>query len=97
MIPKIHVKGTEMSFTKIGFGCEQLGMFNWGNVDRSALKLAIHEAIEIGINYFDTADVYGLGTSEKNLGVFLGAKRKNVHVITKFGVRFKGKNRYNPL
>jgi myo-inositol catabolism protein IolS len=94
MIPTLRVPHTEFSFSRIGFGCEQLGMYNWGDVDQNELKSAICEALESGINYFDTADVYGLGDSERNLGVFLGSKRKKIHVITKFGVRFNGKQRY---
>ncbi len=94
MIPTLNVPQTEFSFSRIGFGCEQLGMYDWGDVDQNAIKMAIGEALESGINYFDTADVYGLGDSERNLGVFLGNKRKKIHIITKFGVRFKSKQRY---
>ena len=94
MISKIKIKEAEMSFSQIGYGCEQLGMFNWGVIDPNELKFAICKAIDVGINYFDTADVYGLGNSERNLGIYLGTKRKNIHIATKFGVRFKDKQRY---
>lgn len=94
MIPVLKVPGTDFSFTRIGFGCEQLGMHNWGNVDATQLNVAVNDAIDHGINYFDTADVYGLGKSEENLAAFLGNRRKQIHIITKFGVRFKGSQRF---
>jgi aryl-alcohol dehydrogenase-like predicted oxidoreductase len=83
-----------MNFTRIGFGCEQLGMHNWGNVNLKEIGLAVNNAIDIGINYFDTADIYGLGKSEENLASVLGNRRKDVHILTKFGIRYSGSLRY---
>lgn len=90
----LSLHNAEIKLTRIGFGCEQLGLHNWGKVDINALETAVYVAIENGINYFDTADVYGLGKSEENLGKFLGQKRKSVHIITKFGIRFHNGVRY---
>lgn len=94
MIPTLRVPHTEFSLSRIGFGGEQLGIYNWGDIDITKLKLAVNEAIDLGIDYFDTADVYGLGKSEENLSIFLGNRRKEVKIITKFGVRFNGSRRF---
>ncbi len=83
-----------ISISRIGFGCEQLGMHNWGEVNEMEINIAIQKAIDSGISFFDTADVYGLGRSEENLGKFLGTKRKKISIITKFGVRFVNGVRY---
>jgi len=72
---------------RVAFGCEQLGGHNWGEVVVSDVLSAIDEAIDCGVNLFDTADCYGLGESERRLGALLRARRSNVMVATKFGVR----------
>ena len=94
MIPKLNVPNTNFSFSKIGYGAEQLGLHNWGTINIKSLRESIIQAVDNGVNYFDTADVYGLGQSEKNLSKFLGDRRKSIHIISKFGVRFKDKVRY---
>ena len=90
----LSLHNSEIKLTRIGFGCEQLGLHNWGEVNINDLELAVNVAIENGINFFDTADVYGLGKSEENLGKFLGQNRKSVNIITKFGIRFQNGERY---
>lgn len=94
MLQYINVPNTNFSFSRIGFGAEQLGLHNWGNINELDLDSLVNSAIENGINFFDTADVYGLGKSEENLALFLGDKRKDIHIITKFGVRFKNSKRF---
>jgi aryl-alcohol dehydrogenase-like predicted oxidoreductase len=94
MLPSLRVPHTEFSLSRIGFGCEQLGMYNWGDLDISKLNFAVNEAIDYGVDYFDTADVYGLGKSEENLSIFLGSRRKEIKIITKFGIRFHGSERF---
>ncbi len=64
-----------------------MGGYGWGDVDESELIEAVHAALDEGINFFDTADTYGLGQSEKTLGRALGAHRSEVKIATKFGVR----------
>ena len=57
---------------------------------------AVHAALDSGVNFFDTADTYGLGQSEKTLGKALGSHRKNVIIASKFGVRIEnGKTFYD--
>lgn len=90
----LFLQNSDIKLSRIGFGCEQLGLHNWGLVNLNDLKLAIELAVDKGINFFDTADVYGLGKSEENLGKFLGHKRKFVNIITKFGIRFQNGQKY---
>jgi aryl-alcohol dehydrogenase-like predicted oxidoreductase len=56
----------------------------WGDADDNESKKAIHRSLDLGINFFDTADIYGLGHSEKLLGGLLG-KRKDVIIASKVG------------
>jgi len=63
-------------------------MHGWGEVDVAEIKRAILGAHELGVNFFDTADCYGLGQSETLLGEALGNRRNEVVIATKFGIRF---------
>ncbi len=80
-----------INFSKICFGCEPLGGFNWGNINLSQIEEAISISIDSGVNFFDTADVYGLGLSEKRLSRILGEKRHDMIIATKGGVSWKKK------
>jgi aryl-alcohol dehydrogenase-like predicted oxidoreductase len=72
--------------SRICFGCEPLGGTDWGVVDRSEIARAIDFALENGVNFFDTADVYGLGMSETLLSDILGERRHDVMIATKGGM-----------
>jgi aryl-alcohol dehydrogenase-like predicted oxidoreductase len=65
-----------------GLGCNNFG---W-RIDAAASAAVINAALDAGINFFDTADVYATGQSEEFLGRALGARRKQVLVATKFGL-----------
>lgn len=67
-------------------GCP-MGQYGWGAVQEEELLSAVSEAVENGINFFDTADTYGLGTSEKTLAKALGSRKNDVVIADKFGVR----------
>lgn len=69
----------------IGIGCNQFG----GKVDKDGTKAVVHRALDEGINFFDTANVYGNpnGTSEEFVGAALEGERERVVIATK--VRFK--------
>lgn len=83
---------TNLEISEIGFGCWPMGKFGWGNVSDQESITAVHRALDVGINFFDTADIYGLGHAEKILAKALGSKRKNVIISTKFGIR-RGKEK----
>ena len=72
--------------SRICFGCEPLGGADWGQINVSDIASAISRALELGVNFFDTADVYGLGASEERLSEILGAKRHEVEIATKGGL-----------
>lgn len=70
-----------LDVTVVGLGCNNFG---W-RIDAEASAKVVDAAIEAGINFFDTADVYGEGKSEEFLGQALGSRRKNIFIATKFG------------
>ena len=67
----------------VGLGCNNFG---W-RIDADASKAVVDTAIEAGVNFFDTADVYGEGRSEEFLGRALGPRRRDVLIATKFGIK----------
>lgn len=73
----------------VGIGCNNFGP----RLDEARTKEVIHAAIECGINFFDTADMYGNGTSEEFLGRILGTRRQSVVIATKFGQEMPGQGR----
>ncbi len=75
--------GAEVS--EIGLGTWQLGGADWGEVDDSRALDTLRAASEGGVNFFDTADVYGLGRSEEFIGQFLKETSKKIFVATKLG------------
>jgi len=76
------------------FGCEQLGGFEWGQVDINEVIHAIEQAVDLGVNTFDTADCYGKGQSEERLGNVLRSCRSRVAIASKYGVRFSSDGVY---
>jgi aryl-alcohol dehydrogenase-like predicted oxidoreductase len=71
----------------VGLGCWQLGG-DWGNVDEGDALAVLHAAVESGVTFLDTADVYGDGRSEKLIGRFLAERgRDGLVVATKAGRR----------
>ena len=70
---------------EIGLGTWQLGGTDWGEVDERQALDTLRAASAGGVNFFDTADVYGLGRSEELVGKFLRETRERVFVATKLG------------
>jgi aryl-alcohol dehydrogenase-like predicted oxidoreductase len=69
----------------VGIGCWAMGGNDWGGeTDDSESRRAIQYGLEIGINFFDTADVYGRGRSETVLGEAVQGKRDKAVIATKF-------------
>lgn len=84
----IKLKNSGLKVSRLCMGGCPMGGYGWGNVQERELLDAIACAVDNGINFFDTADTYGLGQSEKTLAKGLGARRKDVIIESKFGVRF---------
>ncbi|HEU4860651.1 MAG TPA: aldo/keto reductase [Chitinophagaceae bacterium] len=83
---------TELLVSEIGFGAWAIGggamigntPIGWGYADDGISVKAIHAALDAGINFFDTADIYGLGHSEDLLGKTI-AEKKDIIIATKVG------------
>lgn len=86
----ITLKNSDLTVSRLCMGGCPMGGYGWGAVQENELIQAVCTAIDRGITFFDTADTYGLGQSEKTLGKALGERRKDVVVATKFGVRIVG-------
>ena len=71
--------------TEIGIGLWAIGGSEWGPVDDQKSLETIEAALEAGITFFDTADVYGMGHSEKLLGQSMKGRREEFFVATKIG------------
>ncbi len=71
--------------TEIGMGLWAAGGDEWGPTDDRAVLEAIDSALDIGITFFDTADVYGSGHSEELLGQAMRVRRERFIVATKIG------------
>jgi len=80
---------TGWNVSEVGLGTWALGSDAWGDVDESQALKTLEEALERGINFFDTADVYGDGTSEKRISKVLDETDERVYVATKFGRRLE--------
>ena len=76
--------GTGVSVSKYCFGAGMFGYF--GNADVAECQRMVDMAIDSGINYFDTSDVYSHGESETILGKALKGKREDIILATKFGL-----------
>lgn len=87
MMEYITLKNSDLRVSRVCMGGCPMGGHGWGIVQEQELVNAVHAALERGINFFDTADTYGLGQSERTLGRALGSRRHKAIVASKFGVR----------
>lgn len=92
----ITLKNSDLRVSRVCMGGCPMGGYGWGQVEEQELVAAVNAALDHGINFFDTADTYGLGQSEKTLGKALGSRRQQAVIATKFGVRVEnGKTVYD--
>ena len=77
---------TGWDVSEIGFGAWAIGG-EWGETDEEESMAALHAAVDAGVTFFDTADVYGDGRSERLLGRLLRERDERLVVATKFGRR----------
>lgn len=89
---------TGWKVSALSFGCWAIGA-DWGLVDDSESLAALNRAIELGVNFFDTADVYGDGRSERLLAKLRQQHREKIYIATKAGRRLNPHNAqgYNRL
>jgi aryl-alcohol dehydrogenase-like predicted oxidoreductase len=77
---------TGFKVSEISFGAWAIGN-DWGNVDDSESLAALNRAVDLGVNFFDTADVYGDGRSEKLLAELKRERQEEIIIATKAGRR----------
>ncbi|SIR37049.1 aldo/keto reductase [Chryseobacterium sp. RU33C] len=79
---------TEEQLSAIGLGC--MGMsFAYGPTDEQESINTLHRALDLGVNFWDTADMYANGENEKLISKVLVPNRDKIFIATKFGFRFK--------
>lgn len=78
---------TGVKVSEIGLGTWQIGGTDWGDVSEKDALAILHKSVEMGVNFIDTADVYGMGRSERIIGKFLKETKEKVYVATKLGRR----------
>jgi aryl-alcohol dehydrogenase-like predicted oxidoreductase len=91
---KLGRSGIEIS--ALGMGCWAIGgpfwsgetPLGWGEVDDNESIRAVHAALDHGVNFFDTANVYGAGHSERVLAKAFAGMRSKVVIATKFNAVF---------
>ncbi|TMC90291.1 MAG: aldo/keto reductase [Chloroflexi bacterium] len=91
---------TGWNISVIGFGAWGIGGGDWGNTDDKTSLAALHRAIDLGVNFIDTADVYGDGHSERLIAEVRKARSEQLIIATKAGRRLNphtasGYNRQN--
>lgn len=77
---------TDMRVSAVSFGAWAIGG-SWGKVDDAESYAALNRAIDLGVNFIDTADVYGDGRSERLVGQLLKERKEEIFVATKAGRR----------
>lgn len=81
-MPQTRAVGS-LQVSLVGLGCNNFGK----RLDQAGTSAVVHAALDAGINFFDTADVYGETRSEELLGRALGSRRQDVVIATKFGIK----------
>ena len=76
------IGSSELRVSAVGLGCNNFGM----RIDAEAARAVVDKALELGVNFFDTAEMYGMGASEEMLGAALGDRRTDAIIATKFGM-----------
>lgn len=87
---------TDLVVSRICFGCWQLSPAFWGEVPLGPWENAVRAALDVGVNFIDTADAYGNGHAERSLGTFLAKEglRNRFVIATKFYWNFEQEERH---
>jgi pyridoxine 4-dehydrogenase len=98
-IQKTFKLGGDLEINRLGFGAMRItGDGIWGEPkDRENAKRVLRRAVELGVNFIDTADSYGPAVSEGLIGEALAPYAKGVVVATKGGLTRQGPNRWAPV
>src|SRR4051812_36731773 len=80
---------TGWKISPISYGAWAIGGDAWGKTDDAESMRSLHRAVDLGVNFIDTADVYGNGHSEKLIGRLLRERSEEIIVATKAGRRLR--------
>jgi len=89
-IELIGIPGTPLKVSRIALGTWAMGGWMWGGTDRRESIATIHSALDQGINFIDTAPVYGFGAAEEIVGEALVGLRTEAVIATKAGLEWRG-------
>ena len=101
--PPLRTLGnSDLQITPIGFGAWAIGggdwQFSWGPQDDNDSIAAIHRALDLGVNWIDTAAIYGLGHSEEIVGRAVKSSPHKPYIFTKCSMRWRAdRSIYNSL
>lgn len=84
---KVMLGKSGLSVSRLGFGCMGLAEFYGEALSAAEAEKVLDAAFERGVNFFDTADMYGAGRNEEQLSGFLKRRRKDVVIATKFALK----------
>lgn len=78
--------------SKLGLGCSRVGSLH-NSVPMPEIRSTLASALDLGVNLFDTSNIYGQGDSEREIGRVLGSRREEAFIVTKVGKTFSAKMR----
>ena len=90
---KYRTLGQGLKVSAIGVGCMPMireGNINYGVADDATSTRTIHEAIELGVTFFDTAEMYGPFRNEELVGAAIKGRREGLVIASKFAMRWEG-------
>ena len=90
---KYRTLGQGLKVSAIGIGCMPMirkGNISYGVADDDVSTRTIHEAIDLGITFFDTAEMYGPFRNEELVGAAIKGRREGLVIATKFAMRWDG-------
>lgn len=88
MLEHKRLGNTDLEISTIGLGTWALGG-SWGATDDEASIATLNRALDLGVNFFDTADVYGGGRSERLLGRLRRDRKESFYIATKVGLKIR--------